>query len=88
MIKSITKDKLRTISTSELFYLLHNSTIAEDDRLYVSYVYLIDNGDLIEKYDLYTILNLSQRNMFYEGDILSVKTINQRLDFIMLDDKY
>lgn len=76
-----------SVSYKHLLKLLHSSTITEEMGIYASYVDTINNGDLLSKLELVSILVMNQRNPFYDMEVISNRAINIRLNEVLLNDR-
>jgi hypothetical protein len=79
--------EISNYTAKELSRLLHNSTITKEMHIYDIYEDIIENGDILDRNELYSILVMNQRDEFIEMENISNKAINKRLDRVMLLDK-
>lgn len=77
--------EFRLVTDNELYRLLYDSTISdvENDTRYTNYIDIIQKGDAISRYELYTKLLLDQRTPFLDYDQYTNKQVNLRLEWII-----
>ena len=79
--------EIERIDDRTLERLLHSSTIDTEDWFYASCVQTINEGDMLDKFELFLLLSLNQRDPFLECENITNKAIRHRLDFILLGDE-
>lgn len=83
-VGKIGNEDITYISNNELYYLLHNSTVDETQE--TSYTIIIETGDMIDKWELWQLLQLNQRVPFVDYDQFTNSDIKARLEWIMKRD--
>lgn len=76
------KNDIVNVSNYRLEELLRNSTITEETNytVYNRCKWLIDNGDVLDKEELYYLLMMNARDIFHELPVISNTAISKQLD--------
>jgi len=74
------------IHPNELHRLLYNSTLSIESQDYDNYVQLIDEADLLKRWELWQLLQMNQRVPFLDLDQFTNSDVNSRLKWIMSEN--